>query len=127
MKTKQEVIQEAWGEYYDSIQDELDKDGWLHSAVRPDIDLDLDVELQNNNWIIGESEYIRPKSLQGIEDNNGWIRIESEDDLPKDLVYLYSEYGDIIKGHLFNHYGYYAQPKYITHYQPIIKPKPPIY
>lgn len=33
---------------------------------------------------------IRPKPLQGIEDNNGWIRIYSESDLPKDLGLKYN-------------------------------------
>jgi len=66
----------------------------------------------------------RPISLKGIENNNNWIRIESEDDLPKipsfywcsdkDNALMQVHYEDISVG-------------YHTHYQPIIKPQPPIY
>lgn len=73
----------------------------------------------------------RPKSLSGIETNNGWIAIESENDLPPD-----GHYWTINKNGEIN-----ASPKLVdetcndnqywlstfTHYQPILKPKPPIY
>lgn len=62
------------------------------------------------------------------KENNGWIKIESQDDLPKEDSYYYVVYknGNVSNGPISlkiltdNNY-------IITHYQPIIKPKPPIY
>lgn len=75
------------------------------------------------------------------KENNGWIKIESEDDLPKDfttcyIITIYS-YNTIVEAYYsdgersFKPRDKYSTWSYlydeITHYQPIIKPKPPIY
>jgi hypothetical protein len=85
--------------------------------------------LYDSGWLkIKPSQYSRPKSLSGIENNNGWINIESGEDLPKDGQYwtISSNDGQMTTNRIwskqwnFNH-------RYISHYQPIIKPEPPIY
>lgn len=71
-----------------------------------------------------------------IENNNGWIKIENEDDLPKENGAFW-----ILDKELGMKAGEWKQApneiehkkacefwiKRATHYQPIIKPKPPIY
>lgn len=118
--TKEEKIKEAWG-YFGG---EVDDNGWrlIQSKF---------INKVKNIEISGCGKYYRPKTLQGIEDNNGWIKIESEDDLPKDIYGLYN------LTHIERDNFLYAETYYIlysfwrsgtvTHYQPIEKPKPPIY
>ena len=65
-----------------------------------------------------------------IEDNNGWIKIESEEDLPKDGHYWVITKEGILTDSpkdkdLFQDNSYWLSN--FTHYQPIVKPKPPIY
>lgn len=122
--TKQEKIKEAWGVHFGYDIDEL---GWRESNVgRLGWDIDYFEIIQKDDYLF----LIRPKSLQGIEDNNGWIKIESEDDLPKDN----GNYWVVIQGHKYpisvwyeNTSNYHAAWVNFTHYQLIIKPKPPIY
>lgn len=139
MKTKKEVIQEAWVsavgiERYESIKDELVLDGFLH--FQPSSLKDTDTK------VIDGLPFYRPKSLAGIETNNGWIKIESEADLPKkdiDCFYIPKRSGEIVVG-CFRLVSYKGWKKmftvdhniavgfgHVTHYQPIIRPLPPIY
>lgn len=70
------------------------------------------------------------------EENNGWIKIESENDLPKeelDCHFVFKQ--NDIKYQTFGlwdnklkcFYSGALRINYVTHYQPIIKPQPPIY
>lgn len=64
------------------------------------------------------------------KDNNGWIKIESENDLPKEgmtnyLVCIDNE--PSIHPYNLKQLLMLFEDRMITHYQPIIKPKPPIY
>ena len=122
--TKQETIKEAYGQYYDDCMP--DENGWfnVHNA-----------KIKFKNYYLlenfdEEGNYRRPKSLSGIENNNGWIKIESEADLPREDGFY--NLCNIDKdgylpaeplGILITFYN----TKTITHYQPIEKPKPPIY
>lgn len=92
--TKEEKIKEAWGKYLP----ELEENGWLYFGYACNGWDDVEDCLNNFGAIFDRSYYdmtytecdngdlinvkIRPKSLQGIEDNNGWQKIESEADLP---------------------------------------------
>lgn len=70
---------------------------------------------------------IRPKSLSGIENNNGWIRITDVEKVPTENCWIYKEWiGDMFIGYFYNEYGHNVH-KDATHYQPIVKPKPPLY
>ena len=70
-----------------------------------------------------------------MKKNNGWIRIESEDDLPKDENELFeSGFLDDIgyfhqerKRHALKTLKWVLERRLVTHYRPIVKPKPPIY
>ncbi len=60
--------------------------------------------------------------------NNGWIKIESEADLPKIIGDYWSFDGKEVCNHHFEHNPFWImQWKYVTHYQPIQKPKPPVF
>ncbi len=132
MDSKQEAIQKAYGEHWETIKLYVDENGWLNGNSQ-----------SNENGYIWNQMYdiceighnkIRPKSLSGIENNNGWIKIESEDDLPKEtdtyffigritckIMKDYFTADSKVNG--FNN----CQFNLYSHYQPIQKPKPPIY
>jgi hypothetical protein len=124
--TKQEKIQEAYGEFWESSKRYVDpKNGTIANKDR---NFDIHNGFFEKVNIDGENRF-RPKSLQGIENNNGWIKIESEYDLPKEEYELYFVNGNNTNIHqCIYHIGikeYWL--KTFTHYQPIQKPHPPIY
>lgn len=120
--TKEEKIKEAWGLAYDEVKHLLTDNGYICSVDLAHIRLNLSsYNLYLNYNDIGA----RPKSLKGIENNNGWIRLESEDDrYPNEDVWISNFNGN---GIAFFHDALKLIPKECTHYQPIEKPKPPIY
>ncbi len=127
--TKEEKIKEAWGNYYPTFKENIDSDGWLDSAWLDDMELEYCVKDGYDRYGT-KSSFIRPISLLDIENNNGWIKIESEEDLPKkDGKYLTHRANGIITEEYFHIKYRYAWQKFysVTHYQPIEKPKPPIY
>ena len=70
MKTKQQIIEEAWGENYPKFQEFIDENGWgkypyfqKHEMVEK-----LEIEFNSSDF--------RPLSLTGIETNNGWTKVE---------------------------------------------------
>lgn len=132
--TKQEKIKEAYGEDYKFINEFLIGNGFFDGEC--DDFIHLRRKLYKNGGIdikiIDEVQFVRPKSLEGIEHNNNWIKIEDEDCMPYfdfedlwvfigDKVKLYSE---VVKLRNLES-GYFETD--ITHYHPIEKPKPPIY
>lgn len=151
MKTKEEVIKEAYGVHFDYLKDFIwMSDGYCQDRRYNQLDCPIPENIRFNEPY--ESEWIRsdngeemvdvfrwrPKSLQGIEDNNGWIRIESEEDLPKDSSTEYHFYD--FKAHEriqalqvslnavpFSIITNLYSKGLCTHYRPILKHKPPIY
>lgn len=135
MTAKEQVIKNAYisaGVDWEQVKEYVDNNGWLDispSNFSNELFTTLKPFLRGCNTK-GALEY-SPKSLSGIENNNGWITIESEKDLPPD-----GHYWTINKNGEIN-----ASPKLVdetcndnqywlstfTHYQPILKPKPPIY
>lgn len=75
------------------------------------------------------------EAFKGIETNNGWIRIESEADLPKET----GQYWAIVNADFgIDILNYWSGARkfedietenrvFVTHYQPIQKPKKPIF
>ena len=136
--TKEEKIQEAYGEYFDKIKCVLDANGWILMTIsitrEISIEFERQVRVHENNTYGFPTMCVRPKSLQGIENNNGWIKIESENDLPTNTeVYHHGIMnGELIcfkLQHPLNLKRLYKdfQKDNVTHYQPIIKPELPIY
>lgn len=131
--TKQEKIQEAYGEYWDLVKDFIDENGFCHKRRKimfAEIEKSIEIVKDHPNNLYP----FRPKSLQGIEDNNGWIKIENNEVILNDREWYFTEEMNVgskisvlqyclkSKGFLFM-----GSKQWITHYQPIQKPKPPIY
>ena len=118
LEAKQEAIKKAYGENYIHA----DINGWIRFGMYVPTDLGI----ENYDDMDG---FWRCKSLQGIENNNGWIKIVSEADLPNnEKVWICANNNRVLLSSktvlnwiLKNH------DNKITHYQPIKKPKPPIY
>lgn len=139
--TKQEKIQEAYGEHWETVKDYVDENGWmtLSFAIRANIG-----EIGSNTYQFqgiekGNHKYCRILTLSELEANNGWIKIESEGDLPKEdygQYHVYSEnemYSNEPKNQGIEPFWTNDKSKShewmdnFTHYQPIVKPQPPIY
>ena len=129
LEAKQEAIKNAYYEFWENVKDYVDENGWIDNSI-PKFTFgqlkNLDLEYKND-------VFFRPKSLQGIENNNGWIKIESEKDLPKVSGLYFGKdyefgtdmmYFDFETKKWEDSNGYLQN---VTHYQPIEKPKPPIY
>ena len=134
MKTnnlKQQAIEAAYGEYWEIVKNNVDENGWIDgNDVNP-----FDLGLKTDEFHYGTTMW-RPKSLKGIETNNGWISILSEADLPKDekdIEFWILDDGEIIHAQFMHEskswYDMFnLNLRYFpTHYQPITKPKPPIF
>jgi len=124
--TKEEKIQEEWGEDFNKI---INSDGWMLYDNQSDIrDLVKNSKFDFKKNEVSRNVFFRPKSLQGIENNNGWIKIESEEDLPKENCDVWC----IIKNSDVHYRRFQVNmsrwwTEYIKYYQPIQKPKPPLY
>ena len=126
--TKQEKIKEAWGECWNKLPNEAQEKAFKNNGLVSQYLLTIDKRER-------KLFEIRPKSLQGIEINNGWIKIESKDDLPK----IDGHYCVVDKNETSTRIIRYTNDpytnqmkndrwmKYITHYQTIEVPSPPIY
>lgn len=141
--TKEEKIKEAW---CNQCPDEVDKNGWFNIGYCVNGLDDVEYWLSDNffkrnldAWDIDYTELdngefidckIRPKALQGIEDNNGWVNVESKNDLPKDSYnyWVFCSDGCVRNLKDFEYYENYIMPELeASHYQPIEKPLKPIY
>ena len=74
--TKEEKIQEAYGEYWDEVKEFVCEYGWTQ---KKSLIGNFSNETFDSRKVIGfnDTYKYRPKSLKGIENNNGWIKIES--------------------------------------------------
>lgn len=152
--TKQQAIINAYGEYWDKLKEHIedDENGWIKLGWGKYADYELEQFLIELNIPLSINDfdcfctndfdeglcYARLKYLTGVNDNNNWKRIESEDDLPK----YYETYHVFTKTDIYckepKNQGiedFWINDKYktdwwlehVSHYQPIIKPKPPVY
>lgn len=120
MKTKQEVIAEAYGEYFEECNP--DENGWTKWT---DTSRFHSLEFDEKN------DLMRPLSLKCIETNNNWVVIQSEADLPNSDIDCHIEFSDgsistdrfFISNKNFksNHWSH------ITAYRPIENPPKRIY
>lgn len=138
--TKQEKIQEAYGEYWQESKSFINENGWINTKEwlggignTQIFNKIKGIELEcMDNYDHKYCYWFRPKSLQGIETNNGWIKVESEDDLPKEIynsIYWVASQNGWIENTIYSSTS--IEQKYkngtCTHYKPIEKPEQPIY
>ena len=125
LEAKQKAIKNAYSEYWENVKDYVDNDGWIDNSI-PKFTFgqlkNLDLEYKND-------VFFRPKSHQGIENNNGWVKIESEANLPNnEKVWICTSNNRVlISSKAVLNWVLKNPDNKITHYQPIEKPKPPIY
>lgn len=131
MKTKQELIQEAYDNTFpdssnysfEKIRSAVDENGWYRFKEG------LTVNICTIGFDYDKGAY-RPKSLAGVESNNGWTIADIEN-LPTKGVYNVGVffdngafiYDEVTWRELREYIVYYGY----THYQLLLKPKPPIY
>lgn len=126
--TKQETIQNAYGKDWEIIKNFVNNDGWFNGIPTDNESSRVFNKIYNDCDV--RHNHIRLKSLKGIEHNNGWI-LTAEKGIP-------IENGDY---HIINTDNEMWKFKFdkddrfnvatwltnVTHYQPAIIPKPPIY
>lgn len=129
---KKDKIKEAYGEYWEQVKDEVTEDGFVPYRLMED-SKGIIFDFKQLHIVYGNKEpYVRPVCLLNIEDNNGWTKIKSEKDFPKveDKYYTISkENKEYVRSDTYDKspVNQYWWINNITHYQPIIKPLPPIY
>ncbi|WP_413512198.1 hypothetical protein [Myroides odoratus] len=123
MKTKEEVIREAWEELgIDISNTNISENGYIkvkpsqYSAKYSELEV---LRFSENKWSI------RPKSLQGLENNNGWISLngtEIETEYEGDL-WIINQRGDL------EFYGKddFLIPGDAIMWQPVEEPKLPLH
>ena len=135
LEAKQEAIKKAYYEFWENVKDYVDGNGWIKCK---DIHYHKDLGLMRDQihyidngkeWDNFEIISWRIPILQGIENNNGWIRIENEADLPNnEKVWICTSNNRVLISSKAGLNWVLKNPdNKITHYQPIEKPKPPIY
>lgn len=129
--TKQEKIKETYGEHWEAVKNMADDNGFVNGYVHFDGVCGFkkyETEDNGSGW--------RPKSLQGIENNNGWIKIESESDLPTigdDMEFYVILDGEMLRAFFMEDSKRWYEitnlnlKLFPSHYQPIVKPQPPLY
>jgi len=136
--TKAEKIQEAYGNWWEFYKDNVNENGWIKDrefwGKWPEANNITKIDWQTTDHANDYYDTRRPKSLQGIEDNHGWIKVINKCDLPKsNLDCWFENHQGTFRGYYNKHQDFFYDEKYeiirkdITHYQPIEKPKPPIY
>lgn len=122
LEAKKEAIKKAYGKYWELVKNYVNEDGWIDEKINKNKKYEIlcSIPKQKQKELISE--------LHKIENNNGWIKIESEADLPKENTWCFviSKISGITHGNfLIKDKDYWLIDA--THYQPIKKPKPPIF
>lgn len=133
--TKQETIEKAYGEHWESVKDFVNEHGYCTNwhipnfgHCYPDFSFHTDSYNGENIWI--------PSSIRNIENNNGWTKIESEQDLPeRDKDYNVIAYDGRIYGAWLTRNGNWLNNKHndlsqltnVTHWREKIELPKPIY
>lgn len=135
--TKQEYIQQAYGEYWSKVKQYVDEDGristencyeiWrvddhpekFYKGVVKDLNLILDHDYMD----------YQPGELCGIEWNNNWLSFVDVDYsfLLKNSGWVYTDKGNIYTIKDYSSLFSISETQKITHYQLIEEPKPPLY
>ena len=82
--TKEEKIKESYREYWETVKDHVDENGWFVKDAFKMIDLHYHDLSSIIDFVHDHStDEMQPKEIYGIKDNNGWIKVNSEEDLLK--------------------------------------------
>lgn len=154
MTAKEKAIREAWGDKFEELKNYIDENGWCsldYNRTYTITGLPLDQKAVHISFRSVPEYWTRPKSLEGIENNNGWTVIQSDDwlksveiDKSTTQYYVHDPNEDyisiVVRVEIDNEVDYLLLSDFLyvtksltlcqikaTHYQPIIKPKPPIY
>jgi len=129
---KQEAIRLAYGDYWKHWKWSINQNGFLITDLPLPNEMHLVLKL---NRITGS--FYLPNDLTGIFNNNNWISIESESDIPTDDEPIWVmidglELPELVQPNSSeDEYrgsdNFIYKSRHITHYQPIVKPKPPVY
>ena len=128
LEAKQEAIKKAYGEHYDNLKKYLN--GFMIDRVNYERETGNKLsDLKGINFIKEGNVYSYPDTVEGFKDNNKWIRIESEKDLPNnEKVWICDNNNRVLLSSKTVLSWILKNPdNKITHYQPIEKPKLPIY
>ena len=140
---KQKAIELAYGSKFSTVFPWVDENGKFNLRARKLVEIDNLMKDFTENDLIQElvneqlETFIRPKSLQGIENNNGWISVNDKMPTEIGMYFIVKNEGEVTielaikRTEHYNHKVFYhiefMTNDIITHWQPIIKPKPPIY
>jgi len=129
---KQQAIIEAYKALGMNVPKDCNENGWSDDSAFKNVGYAFYDTQVHFDCILA-----RPILLEGIESNNGWERIlEDGSNLPTEegQYFVYSKVSwhpfyrmDIFTGRLSNSFNPLTGNCVFTHYQPIVKPKPPIY
>lgn len=133
MKAKEDKIREAYGEYWESVKDFVDQNGFIWEySIFSKTKNNLLENIECENKLLKYSEvgnspmfYLRPKSLQGIENNNGWLPYIGNSIGYLDIVYTDKE--NVYPYAVYVQYSSINELQKITHYQQITCPPKPLY
>ncbi|MCT4156967.1 DUF551 domain-containing protein [Elizabethkingia meningoseptica] len=138
--SKNNAIKAAYGEYYKDYRRFIDENGFIYQSdlffpetgmKKDGVEAEIISVEKKHKW---SNIKWRPMSLQGLENNRGWTRIESEEDLPDKYgqYWVFTSNGNIIDVY-YDEYNKtwdgildFFEVK-ATHWQQIVKPKPPIF
>lgn len=122
--TKEEIIKEGYGIYFDKMKPFIDENGWFDKNAFYNYKFNLsyaEIDLLFEH----KEDFMRPKSLSGIENNNGWIKLQGLPNEIKDRcsIWIETKNGDIeyLKENEFLPVGYAVA------YKVVEKPKKRIY
>lgn len=136
MTPKQQAIKKAYGEHYDTFKGDMDENGWVLRDPGHKNHIKWGENRDVYEWDATDSGLWRPSSLRGIENNRGWISVK--DRLPKGAdhgkdFWLYDKDQDFYPATWDNYSRAweteksFISPHEVTHWQPVVKPEPPLY
>jgi len=131
MKTKQEVIKQAYGEYWEQVKYYVDDNGWVDTKYLSLDETNINYQQSKDRLNFKVRFCHRPSSLKRIENNAGWHKIESESDLPKDYCSCWCIVDEVVINtplnfnpitKQFHDNAVFQEYKWFSHYQIITKP-----
>ncbi len=85
--TKQEKIQEAYGEYFEKMKPWIDEKGWFNKNAFYEEKFFFKYDDLNTAFHHKE-DFMIPITIKELDSNKGWVKINNEDDFPKESIYM---------------------------------------